>query len=218
MIFVTVGGELPFDRLVRAMDGFAAAHPGEDVLAQIGAGGFEPAHMRWQRTLERAAYAAALDAAELVVAHAGIGSVLSAGEPGKPIVLMPRRARLGEHRNDHQRDTVAHLAGRPGLFVADDEAALPARIAAARAAPPRPVALADRAPAPASSSGCAASCWADVSLGRGRCAARIIRWFQPRTVLRPRAAGIAAIAASRLRAVSASGSGLPAAAAASARS
>ena len=68
-------------------------------------------------------------AAELVVAHAGIGSVVTAGEHGKPIVLLPRRARLGEHRNDHQRDTVAHLAGRPGIFVADDEGALPARIA-----------------------------------------------------------------------------------------
>ena len=145
MIFVTVGGELPFDRLVRAMDGFAAAHPGEDVLAQIGAGGFEPAHMRWQRTLERDAYAAALDAAEVVVAHAGIGSVVSAGERGKPIVLLPRRARLGEHRNDHQRDTVAHLAGRPGIFVADDEAELPERIAAARAAGAH--ALAPTAPA-----------------------------------------------------------------------
>ena len=148
MIFVTVGGELPFDRLVRAMDGFAAAHPGEDFLAQIGAGGFEPAHMRWQRTLERDAYAAALDASEVVVAHAGMGSVLSAGERGKPIVLLPRRARLGEHRNDHQRDTAAYLAGGPGVLVAVDEAALPARIAQAQAAAGGLRAAAAQAPEP----------------------------------------------------------------------
>lgn len=134
MIFVTVGGELPFERLVRAMDAWAAAHPGEEVLAQVGDGRFAPAHMAWRRTLGREEYGAALDRAELIVAHAGMGSLLSAGERGKPIVLLPRRARLGEHRNDHQQDTAAHFGGLPGVFVADDEAALGDRIAEARRA------------------------------------------------------------------------------------
>ena len=133
MIFVTVGTELPFDRLIRAMDAWAAAS-GEEVLAQIGAGRYQPAHLRWVRRLGRADYAAAIAAAELVVAHAGIGSVVAAGEHGKPIVLLPRRARLGEQRNDHQLDTAQRLAGREGVHVAEDETALPARIAAARAA------------------------------------------------------------------------------------
>ena len=113
VIFVTVGGELPFDRLIRAMDAFAAAQPRGEVLAQIGAGGFEPAHMRWVRSLDRATTTPRRwPAAELLVAHAGIGSVVTAGEHGKPIVLLPRQARLGEHRNDHQLDTAA-LARRP---------------------------------------------------------------------------------------------------------
>jgi UDP-N-acetylglucosamine transferase subunit ALG13 len=133
MIFVTVGGELPFDRLIRAMDGWAAAHPGADLLAQIGAGSYQPAHMRWVRRLERMAYAETLHAAELIVAHAGMGSVLSAGESGKPIVLLPRQARLREHRNDHQQDTALYLRDHAGIFVADDETALPARIDAALA-------------------------------------------------------------------------------------
>lgn len=146
MIFVSVGGELPFDRLVRAMDAYAAAHPGEGFLAQIGAGRFEPAHMPWQRRLGRDDYAAALAGATLVVAHAGMGSILSAGEAARPIVIMARRARLGEHRNDHQQDTAAHLGGRPGIFVAADEAALPGRIAAARAAAGATRAIAASAP------------------------------------------------------------------------
>ena len=132
MIFVTVGGELPFDRLIRAMDAFAAAHPAEEVFAQIGSGGFLPAHMRWTRRLGRADYAAAVAAAGLMVAHAGMGSLLTAGEHGKPVVLLPRRARLGEHRNDHQLDTVRWLGPRPGVFVAAEAADLPAAIAAAR--------------------------------------------------------------------------------------
>ena len=134
MIFVTVGSELPFDRLIRAMDAWAAIHPGEEVLAQVGAGLFQPAHMRWERRMGPAEYAAAIEAAELVVAHAGMGSVVTAGVHGRPIVVLPRRVRFGEVRNEHQLEAAARLAGWPGIAVAETETELPERIAAARAA------------------------------------------------------------------------------------
>lgn len=135
MIFVTIGSIFPFDRMIRAMDAWAAAEgAGEEVLAQIGAGRFEPAHMRWVRRLDRRAYGEAMRGARLIVAHAGVGSVVTAGELGKPIVVMPRRAALGEHTSDHQVETVSWLRGKPGLVVADGEADLPGCIAAAAAA------------------------------------------------------------------------------------
>ncbi len=121
----------PFDRLVRAMDDWAAAHPGQEVLAQIGTGRFEPRHMTWVRKLDRAEYGDAVARAAVVVAHAGMGTVITAGELGKPVVLLPRRAALREHNNDHQMDTVAWLRGRPGLHVAADETELGACLAQA---------------------------------------------------------------------------------------
>jgi UDP-N-acetylglucosamine transferase subunit ALG13 len=132
VIFVTIGSMFPFDRLVRAMDAYAA-ETGEACRAQIGAGAYEPAHMDWERSLAPADYARAVAACDLVVAHAGMGSVITAGEHGKPIVLLPRRARLGEHTNDHQLDTAAWLGARPGVAVAGREADLAACIAQARA-------------------------------------------------------------------------------------
>ena len=45
MIFVTIGSMFPFDRLIRAMDAFAQANPGTEILAQIGTGDYVPAHM-----------------------------------------------------------------------------------------------------------------------------------------------------------------------------
>ena len=54
--------------------------------------------------------------------------MLSAGEQGKPIVILPRRAALGEHPNDHQVDTACWLRGKPGVRVAESEADLPACI------------------------------------------------------------------------------------------
>jgi UDP-N-acetylglucosamine transferase subunit ALG13 len=133
LIFVTVGTMWPFDRLVRAMDLWAEARPGAVLLAQIGAGGYEPRHMRWVRRLERADYAAAMAGARLVVAHAGIGSVISAGEHGRPVVVLPRRAAEGEHSNDHQVETADWLLGKPGVHVAAETADLARCIAAAEA-------------------------------------------------------------------------------------
>jgi UDP-N-acetylglucosamine transferase subunit ALG13 len=134
VIFVTIGSMFPFDRMIRAMDDWAAAAPGEEVLAQIGAGAFEPRHMTWVRRLERPDYAARIAGARIVVAHAGVGSIVSAGEQGKPIVVLPRRAALGEHTSDHQVETVGWLRGKPGIHVAATEADLPACIAAAASA------------------------------------------------------------------------------------
>ena len=135
MIFVTIGSMFPFDRMIRAMDAWAGgAGQGEEVLAQIGDGAFEPRHMTWVRRLDRPDYAAAVARSRLVVAHAGIGSIVSAAETGKPIVVLPRRAAFGEHTSDHQVETVSRLHGRPGVHVAATERDLAGCIAAVAAA------------------------------------------------------------------------------------
>ncbi|HYN52526.1 MAG TPA: glycosyltransferase [Thermoleophilaceae bacterium] len=141
MIFVTIGSMFPFDRLIRAMDAWAEAQgpahgsgrDGPEILAQIGRGGYEPKHMRWVRLLGRDDYTSVVTQADLVVAHAGMGSVITAGEHGKPIVVLPRRAAQGEHTNDHQVDTAGWLRTRPGVYVADAEQELAARVAEALA-------------------------------------------------------------------------------------
>ena len=135
MIFVTIGSMFPFDRMIRAMDAWAAAEAGgEEILAQVGAGDYEPRHMTWVRKLDRPAYGAAIRRCRLVVAHAGVGSIVTAGELRRPIVVLPRRAHLGEHTSDHQVETVGWLRAKSWVHVADDEGALPACIAAAAAA------------------------------------------------------------------------------------
>jgi UDP-N-acetylglucosamine transferase subunit ALG13 len=59
---------------------------------------------------------AAIRDADLVVAHAGTGSALSALEAGRAPVLAPRRTEFGENIDDHQALLAAELAGR-GLAV-----------------------------------------------------------------------------------------------------
>jgi hypothetical protein len=53
-----------------------------------------------------------------------MGSIITALELGKPIVVMPRRAELGEHRNDHQMATARSLLAQGKVIVAFDESHL----------------------------------------------------------------------------------------------
>jgi UDP-N-acetylglucosamine transferase subunit ALG13 len=141
LIFVTVGGQLPFDRLIRCVDAFAA-HAGTELFAQIGAGEYTPQHMRWERFLSPARFRETAQACEAIVAHAGIGTILTALELRRPLLVFPRRAEHREHRNDHQLATARHFSSRGHLLCAFDEAELEALLPRLRAqapgAPPAP--------------------------------------------------------------------------------
>lgn len=129
MIFLTTGTQLPFDRLVRAVDDWldGAACPHE-VCAQVlppSRDVYVPRHFGTKARFSPADYAEAFARAELIVSHAGMGTILTALTEGKRICIMPRQMQYGEHRNDHQRSTADRLGAHPGLFTARDEHDLP---------------------------------------------------------------------------------------------
>ncbi|NVJ96670.1 MAG: glycosyl transferase family 28 [Alphaproteobacteria bacterium] len=124
MIFATVGTQLPFDRLIESLDKWQSFQRSSQVFAQVGPKGKVPSHIEWMATLTPQQFAKNIAKCKIVVSHAGMGTILTALGAGKPIILMPRLARYGEHRNDHQLATVANLRNRRGIYVAMDEASL----------------------------------------------------------------------------------------------
>jgi UDP-N-acetylglucosamine transferase subunit ALG13 len=125
VIFVTVGSQMPFRRLVQAVDDWALLHPGIEVVAQIGSDPkFKPCAIQAFESAPPERYVELVKSSELVVAHAGMGSVLTALEFCKPMVLMPRRGALHETRNDHQMATLRWLSCKPGIYAAEDELSL----------------------------------------------------------------------------------------------
>lgn len=121
MIFVSVGTQLAFDRLIAAVDAWAGALPGREAFAQIGLSRLRPRHIEHAPFISPQEYAERMMAADAIVAHAGIGTILTALEIGKPLLVMPRRAALGEHRNDHQLATARRFAELGKVSVAMDE-------------------------------------------------------------------------------------------------
>jgi UDP-N-acetylglucosamine--N-acetylmuramyl-(pentapeptide) pyrophosphoryl-undecaprenol N-acetylglucosamine transferase len=69
--------------------------------------------------LPSADLARAMQAADLVVAHAGVGSALAALQTGHPPLLVPRRKRYGEHVDDHQVQIARRLTDRGIAFECD---------------------------------------------------------------------------------------------------
>jgi UDP-N-acetylglucosamine transferase subunit ALG13 len=128
VIFVTVGTDMAFNRLVRAVDEWALATGRHDVFAQIGETDWQPAHIAWTKFLQPPEFVRRLAEADVVVAHAGMGTILSALQREKPILVMPRRASLGEQRNEHQLATARHLSQLGKINVAMDETELRAML------------------------------------------------------------------------------------------
>lgn len=128
MIFVTVGAQMAFDRMVKAVDAWAAARGRKDVFAQIGPTEYRPAHMEWTAFIEPEDFKRRVAEASVLVAHAGMGSILTALEAGKPIVVMPRRGDLRETRNDHQIATARRFLELGRVAVAFDEHELAAKL------------------------------------------------------------------------------------------
>jgi UDP-N-acetylglucosamine transferase subunit ALG13 len=121
MIFVTVGTQEPFDRLIRTVDAWGKLRGRADVLAQTGLSEYRPIHIRHKPFMAAADFRRQVELASLVIAHAGMGSIITALEYGKQIIVMPRRADLGEHRNNHQIGTAKRFAEQGRIVAAYNE-------------------------------------------------------------------------------------------------
>ena len=124
MIFVTVGTDGPFDRLVQTVDAWAGQVGRRDVFAQIGKSSLRPRHIEYVAFLQPHEFRQRFEGASVVVAHAGMGTILSALHHRKPILVMPRQASKGEQRNEHQLATARRLQDLGKIAVASDETEL----------------------------------------------------------------------------------------------
>lgn len=117
MILITVGTQFPFDRLVSAVDEWCQNKKIE-VIAQVGDSSSVFNNLRAYKSLSPAQFDQYLSDAELVVSHAGMGTIINCLLKNKPVIIMPRDSDLGEHRNQHQRATCSHFAQLDGIHVA----------------------------------------------------------------------------------------------------
>jgi UDP-N-acetylglucosamine transferase subunit ALG13 len=133
LVFATVGTDHhQFDRMVDWVDSWLEGNAGDslDALVQIGTSSAP----RVARSVAYLGYDAMEDAmrrASAIVTHGGPGSIMLASWLGKMPIVIPRRAALGEHVDNHQVVFTERLAEAGTIMLADSEARLHELLSAA---------------------------------------------------------------------------------------
>ena len=130
MIFVTVGNDFRgFDRLLKKMDEIAPLIPSEIVI-QRGYSRYLPKDIKHFDFVSMNKAIEYIQKSQLVVSHAGIGTIILCKEYGIPILILPRRKGYGEHMNDHQLEIAKALEKREGenIYVVYEEDQLAEKI------------------------------------------------------------------------------------------
>ena len=116
------------DRLIRAVDEWAAFAKRSDVFAQVGDSLIQPRHIQFQQFMSPDEFRQKMSEASAIVGHAGTGTIIAALQYRKPLLVLPRLAKLGETRNDHQIPTARYFAEAGFVLAAIDEADLISRM------------------------------------------------------------------------------------------
>lgn len=106
MIFIVLGTQkFQLNRLLQMMDEYVEQGLiEEEVYAQIGNSTYKPKHYAYQEFMDKKEFDAAIQRADVVIAHSGVGTIITTIHAGKPIVVFPRLAKYKEHVDDHQLD------------------------------------------------------------------------------------------------------------------
>lgn len=126
MIFVIVGSQkFPFERLIREMDRLVEKGViTDEVVAQTGVCAYEPKHMKWQRFMDKENFDRHINDCDLLVTHAGEGSIMTGLLKKKKVIAVPRYERLGEHVSDHQLEIARALEKQNCIINVEDIADL----------------------------------------------------------------------------------------------
>jgi len=104
LIFVTVGNDFrDFSRLIKKVDEITPHLPHEIVI-QRGYSRYRPQNTKHFDFVPIDTAMEYIKMSELVISHAGIGTIILCKEYGIPIIILPRRKKYGEHMNDHQME------------------------------------------------------------------------------------------------------------------
>ena len=139
MIFLTVGTQFPFDRLIQAVDLlFDEGVMYDDVFGQTGETAYKPRNFEAVASLEKEAFDDRFRGASAIISHAGMGVITMALDHGKSLLVMPRQRKYREVVNNHQVALADKFEALGHILVAQDETRLRAKVERLRSFVPRP--------------------------------------------------------------------------------
>ena len=106
MIFVVLGTQkFQLNRLLKLLDEYVyAGFIKEEIIAQIGHSTYIPQHYSYKQFMDKEEFDATIAKADVVIAHSGVGTIMTSINAKKPVIVFPRLAKYKEHVDDHQLD------------------------------------------------------------------------------------------------------------------
>ncbi len=104
MIYVATGTQkFQFDRLLKTLDKLIANGTiKEDVIAQIGHSDYQPQHYAFKDFFSKDEFNNNIEKCNLLITHSGVATIITGLKYNKPVIVVPRLAKFGEHVDDHQ--------------------------------------------------------------------------------------------------------------------
>lgn len=122
-IFITLGSQkFQFNRLLKTVDELCekGTVDAEDVFAQIGYSDYLPRNFNYKKFMNRDEFNMEMSKAEIVITHGGTGAIIGAVKKGKKVIAVPRRAKYGEHVDDHQLQLVGQFKEMNLIYACND--------------------------------------------------------------------------------------------------
>lgn len=106
MIFIAVGSQkFQFNRLLKKVDVLIEKKViTTEVFAQIGNSDYLPKNYPYELFLDKIKYEKTINESNLVITHGGVGTIVTAINKKKAVIVCPRLKEYGEHVDDHQLD------------------------------------------------------------------------------------------------------------------
>ena len=132
MIFVTMGTQkFQMNRLIKAVDELAPGYP-EEFFIQTGSSTYIPKNCEYVDFMDSIAYNKKISECSVLVTHAGVGTIISGISLRKPVVVVPRSSKYGEHVDEHQSQIAEAFSSKGLVLCCHDTAYLEEYIEEAR--------------------------------------------------------------------------------------
>ena len=135
MIFVTLGTQdKPFKRL---LDYLENSDINDEIIVQNGFTEYESNKLKLFKYLDKDDFDNYLKKADLIICHAGVGTIVNCLKNDKKVLAVPRLSKYGEHQNDHQLQIANAYFQKGYILVMDDNDDFDEKIAELRKFEPK---------------------------------------------------------------------------------
>lgn len=123
MIFVVLGTQkFQCNRLLKEIDRLVADGTIQDeVFAQRGCSDYEPQNYHFADFLTKEEFEKRVEDSTLLITHSGVGTILSALNHHKPVIVYPRLKKYKEHVDNHQLDIATAFSKKKIVLMCSEE-------------------------------------------------------------------------------------------------